>query len=129
MEFLFEILFQFIGEIVLQFLVGVCFELGLRGLARVLRWVPTPPIAAAWITLGGVAAGGISLLILPHSALHAPVLRLVNLAVTPTLAGAMMMGLGRFRARKGQALVRLDRFGYAFLFAFAMALTRYNWAI
>ncbi|XJJ60594.1 hypothetical protein WBP06_18490 (plasmid) [Novosphingobium sp. BL-8H] len=129
MEFLFEILFQFISEILLQLIINVCCELGLRGLARVLRWLPSPPIAAAWITLSGVAAGGISLLILPHSAIHEPALRLVNLAVTPVLAGGMMMMLGRLRAKRGQELVRLDRFGYAFLFAFMMALTRYNWAV
>ncbi len=128
MEFLFELLFQFFGELLLQFLVEVCFELGLRGLARGLRWVPTPPIAAAWVTLGGVAAGALSLLLFPHSAIRNPTLRLVNLAVTPLLAGAAMMLVGRLRAKKGQALVRLDRFGYAFLFAFTMALMRYNWA-
>ncbi|MCJ2183141.1 hypothetical protein MTR62_10620 [Novosphingobium sp. 1949] len=128
MEFLFELLFQFFGELLLQFLVEVGFEQGLRWLGRVLRWVPTPPIAAAWVTLGGVAAGGFSLLVMPHSAIHDPALRLVNLLGTPVLSGAAMTLIGRLRVRKGQSLVRLDRFGYAFLFAFTMALMRYNWA-
>jgi hypothetical protein len=39
-----------------------------------------------------------------------------------------MMLLGWFRLKKGQELVRLDRFGYAFVFAFAMALVRFIWA-
>jgi hypothetical protein len=52
----------------------------------------------------------------------------LNLFLTPAAVGALMVLLGRARARKGQDLVRLDRFGYAFLFAFVMALVRFMWA-
>ena len=40
-----------------------------------------------------------------------------------------MVLVGRVRQKKGQNLVRLDRFGYAFVFAFAMALVRFIWAV
>ena len=36
-----------------------------------------------------------------------------------------MMLVGRLRDRRGSALVKLDRFGYAFIFAFAMAIVRF----
>ena len=42
--------------------------------------------------------------------------------------GLVMMMIGRARLKKGQSLVRLDQFGYAFTFAFAMALVRFIWA-
>ena len=39
-----------------------------------------------------------------------------------------MAQIGRWRDRRGDDRLPLDRFGYAFLFALAMALTRYIWA-
>jgi hypothetical protein len=39
-----------------------------------------------------------------------------------------MMLVGKLRLKRGQNIVRLDQFGYAFVFAFAMALVRFTWA-
>lgn len=128
MEFLFEIVFQFLGELLLQLVVELFVEMGMRSLAQVFARKPSPRLALAGYTLWGVLAGGVSLIVFPHSAVRDPSLRLANLLVTPVLAGAAMMLLGRLREKKGKPLVRLDRFGYAFLFAFTMSLMRYNWA-
>jgi hypothetical protein len=38
-----------------------------------------------------------------------------------------MMQVGKLRERHSQILVGLDRFGYAFTFALAMALVRFVW--
>lgn len=38
-----------------------------------------------------------------------------------------MAVIGSLR-RRGQRLVRLDRFGYAYVFALMMELVRYRWA-
>ena len=48
--------------------------------------------------------------------------------LTRVALGLAMMMLGRLRAKKGQDLVQLDRFGYAFTFALSMALIRFFWA-
>ncbi|MCJ2187784.1 hypothetical protein [Novosphingobium beihaiensis] len=128
MEFLFELLFQFLGELLLQFLVELFAEMGMHAMGQVFSRRPSPRLAVAGFTLWGIVAGAISLVVFPHSAIHNPALRLANLFLTPLLAGGGMLLLGRLRAKKGQDLVRLDRFGYAFLFAFTMALMRYNWA-
>lgn len=128
MEFLFELLFQFFGELFLQLVLEFFAEMGLRSLGQVLRKKPNRRLAIAGYTLWGALAGGISLLMFPHSAIHDPALRLANLAVTPILMGLAMMLLGKLRAARGQELMRLDQFGYGFLFAFTMALVRYNWA-
>jgi len=48
--------------------------------------------------------------------------------VTPIVAGAAMAVIGSLRRRRGLRLVRLDRFGYAYVFALVMALVRFHWA-
>jgi len=128
MEFIFEILFQFLGEILLQAVFELLAELGIRSLADTLRRPRHPALSTLGFTLWGLVAGGISLLIFPNSPIHEPLLRAANLVVTPVALGFAMMLVGRIRLKKGQDLVRLDRFGYAFVFAFAMALVRYIWA-
>lgn len=128
MEFVFEFLLQLLGELALQALFELLAELGLRSLADTLGRPRNAWLSSIGFLLWGILAGGISLLIFSRSAIHNPQLRLANLVVTPVLVGTGMMLLGRLRERKGQELVRLDRFGYAFLFALSMAAVRYIWA-
>jgi hypothetical protein len=49
----------------------------------------------------------------------------VNLVATPVLAGLAMSALGALRRRQGKVVLRIDRFSYGFVFAFAMALVRF----
>jgi len=64
-------------------------------------------------------------LVFPRSLIGSAGLRAANLLVAPVVAGGIMMLIGRARNKRGQTLVRLDRFGYAFVFAFAMAAVRF----
>lgn len=128
MEILLEMLWQVFGEILLQVLAEFLVELGLHCLADPMRKERHPIVSVIGFTLWGLGAGAASLFVLPHSAIANPDLRLANLLVTPVLAGLAMVLVGRVRARRGQDLIRLDRFGYAFLFAFSMALVRFVWA-
>src|SRR6185312_17550550 len=73
----------------------------------------------------GLIAGAVSLLVFPRSFIASRELRLLNLIVTPLVAGETMRQIGKLRERRGQTLVKLDRFFYAFAFALAMALVRY----
>ena len=79
-------------------------------------------------TLWGAIAGGLSLLIFPNSAIAKPAYRYLNLFITPVAVGGVMALIGQTRLRRGQILVRMDRFGYAFTFAFWMAFVRFVWA-
>lgn len=128
MEFIFELLFQILGELLLQTILEALFELGLHSLSDTLKKRKNPSLSTIGFVLWGAMAGGISLLILPTSPITEPWLRKVNLVATPLFAGALMTIVGRVRSRRGQDLVRLDRFGYAFVFAFSMALVRFFWA-
>ena len=127
MEVLLEFLFQIFGEVLLQLFIEALVELGMHSLAETVQRPRHPVYAAIGFVLLGLIAGAVSLLVLPHSPIAAPQLRLANLIVTPVVIGLVMMLVGRLRAKRGQDLVRLDRFGYAFLFAFAMGLVRFVW--
>jgi hypothetical protein len=128
MDFVFEILLQFLGELLLQAIFEVLFEFGFHSLADTLKSPKNPVLSIFGFMLWGAMAGGISLLMFPNSPIADPLLRRVNLFTTPILAGALMTIVGRVRSKRAQSLVRLDRFGYAFIFAFAMALVRFIWA-
>ena len=128
MEFVFEIILQFLGEIILQMFFEILAEIGLRSLMDIFKRQKNPILSTIGFVLLGSIAGGISLLIFPNSAIHKPVMRMINLVITPVVAGGFMMLVGRERGKRGQSLVRLDRFGYAFVFALAMAAVRYIWA-
>lgn len=129
MEFVFEFILQVFGELALQALFEVLWELGLHSLADTFRRPKNPVLSTIGFILWGAIAGGISLLILPKSAIHDPAFRMANLFVTPVVLGFVMMLIGRLRLKKGQHIVRLDQFGYAFVFAFSMALVRFIWAV
>ena len=128
MELIFEVVFQFLFEIILQFIVELLFELGLHSLADTLKKPRNPGLSTLGFVLWGAMAGGISLLIFPTSHIVDPDLRIANLILTPTAIGVLMMLIGKFRDKRGRKLVKLDRFGYAFMFAFVMSLVRFTWA-
>ena len=128
MELIFEFVFQVFGEFLLQAVFELLYELGFRSLADTIKRPRSPSLSAIGFLLWGAMAGGLSLLIFPASPTDDPMLRQINLFVTPVVVGIGMMLLGRLREKKGQQLVRLDRFGYAFVFAFSMALMRFIWS-
>jgi hypothetical protein len=128
LEFLFEIIFQIVGEILLQACFELLAELGFRSLADTVRRPRNPALSTIGFILWGAIAGAVSLLIFPTSPISDPMLRRLNLVATPVAVGLVMTMIGRFRQKRGQSTVRLDQFGYAFTFAFAMALVRFIWA-
>ena len=122
----FIVLLEVFGELLLQLLV----EIGLRSAAMPFRSrQPLHPFLSAlgYVLLGG-SLGFISVHLWPSPLAHALWLRLLMLVLVPTLAGFLMIAVGAWRERRKQALIRLDRFGYAWLFAFALAFTRFIWA-
>lgn len=123
MEFLLELL----GELLIQIIVEFLVELGIHSIGEPLRKPPNPWIAAIGYALFGAIVGGLSLLIFPHN-LMPEAWRIANIFLTPLAAGLAMMAMGRWRARRGDTRLRIDRFGYGYLFALAMALVRYQFA-
>jgi len=123
LEFLFEIL----GEFLLQAFGEALLEIGLHALAEPFRRAPSPWLAILGYLLFGAVLGGVSLLLFPHY-LVPPPWRLVNLFATPFAVGGLMVLMGQWRARRGEEVLRINRFVYGFLFAASLAAVRYAFA-
>jgi hypothetical protein len=124
-----EILFELLFELLIQLFGEVFVELGLRSIAAPFRKDSSPWLAAAGYAFFGAVLGGLSLLAFPHHMVANIHWRLVNLGATPLLAGASMSLLGAWRARRGQDLIRIDRFSYGYLFALCFGLVRFFFSI
>lgn len=124
MEFIFEILFEFLGELLLQVFAEALFEIGLHSLAAPFKRKPNPYLATVGYVLFGALAGGLSLWAFPALFISSQPGRIANAIVTPFLAGGCMATIGAWRRRREQRLILLDRFAYGYLFALAMALVR-----
>lgn len=126
LEFLFEFIFQVVFEFLLQIFGELLVELGLRSVTEPFSSSEgrKPLLAGAGYALLGLIAGGLSLLFFPRALLRSTSLHGISLLITPLLAGGAMSLVGAWRRRRGERLLRLDSFGYAFVFAFAMALVR-----
>ncbi|HMN73160.1 MAG TPA: hypothetical protein PKA55_14950 [Rhodoblastus sp.] len=128
METLLEIVAQFVFELLLQAAFEILAEAGFHSLAAPFRTKQSRPLIAAGQALWGLIAGGLSLLAFPDAFLRDAGLRLANLVATPAAAAFVMMLIGRWRGARGQRVIALDQFGYAFVFALAMTSVRYVWA-
>jgi FtsH-binding integral membrane protein len=128
MEWFFEVVFQAIAELVLQIVFEVLAEFGMHSVIEVFERRPNPWVAAVGHVILGAVAGLVSLLIFPALLIHSHNAQLASLFITPLLAGGTMSLMGAWRRRRGQAVIRIDRFAYGYLFAVAMALVRYTLA-
>jgi hypothetical protein len=125
---LLELLFELVFEFLLQIIVEMLFELGLHSTTEPFRKAPSPWLAAIGYVIFGAVAGGLSVLALPQSLIHGDTMRLLNLAVTPIMAGLAMAALGAWRSKRGQQILRIDRFSYGYLFALSMAIVRFHFS-
>ncbi len=122
-----QLILEVLGEFLLQLALEFMAELGFHSLAEPFRKPPDPWLAALGYTLFGAIAGGLSLLMFP-SHMVGGWLRVLNLLVTPIAVGLGMCLMGRWRAHRGQVLLRIDRFSYGYLFALSLALIRFWFA-
>ncbi len=125
-----EFLVQVLGELLLQLVAEVALELGLEGIARTADRSRSANPALAFLGYGllGATAGGLSLIWFPASFILSPTWQVVNLVMTPLLAGWLMGAIGKARGRHRGAHTRLSTFLSGFGFALAMALVRYMWS-
>lgn len=123
-----EILLQLVGEFLLQVIGEALVEIGLHSLSEPFRRPPNPLLAAIGYAIFGAVFGGLSLLIFPTHLTPDGALRIANLLLTPLAVGGIMAAMGAWRARRGDAIFRLDRFSYGFLFALALAAVRFEFA-
>lgn len=119
LELLFELLFELVVEVFGDVLVHL---FAAKATERPVAW------AFIGYAILGVFAGFATLLFFPEHFIHDAQLRIVNVLVTPVLIGLFMAWIGRVRAKRDQAVVRFERFTFAYVFALAMAAVRWIWA-
>lgn len=124
---MFEFIFEVLGEFLIQVVVEALIEIGFHSLAEPFRRPPNPWLAALGYALFGGVLGGISLLIFPNN-LVPGAWRLANLVATPIAVGGIMVIIGAWRARRGEPVLRIDRFAYGYLFALSIGLVRFYFA-
>lgn len=122
-----EFIFELLGEFLLQVVGEALIEIGLHSLTEPFRRPPNPWLAAIGYALFGAILGGISLLVVPNN-LVPEAWRVANLVATPVAVGGVMALMGAWRARRGQPILRIDRFAYGYLFALFIALVRFYFA-
>jgi hypothetical protein len=122
-----ELIFELLGEFVLQVIGEALVEIGFHSLAAPFRGPPNPWLAGIGYALLGAILGGVSLLAFPDN-LVPGAWRVANLVATPIAVGAVMALIGAWRARRGQQVLRIDRFAYGYLFALSIALVRFWFA-
>jgi|JI10StandDraft_1071094.scaffolds.fasta_scaffold419207_3 hypothetical protein len=131
MEAIFEVLFEIVGEFLLQ----VVFEaLSQAGVHLVRNPDKPPPVHSAWLrAMGycvfGAIGGGVSLIIVPHNLLPHTALRVAYLLIAPVLIGALLSAIAHWRSRRSdRPVLDIDRFGNGWLFAFTFAFIRFMFA-
>lgn len=122
-----QIIFEVLGEFLLQVIIEALIELGMHSLAEPLKRPPNPWLAGLGYALFGAIAGGLSLLVFPMHMVSG-VWRTLSLIVAPIGAGFFMCLMGRWRTRRGQELLRIDHFAYGYAFALSLALIRFFYA-
>ena len=121
MEIIIEVVLQLLAEIFIQ----VLFELGFHSLIEPFQRKPSAVVSFVGYSMLGGLAGAASCVFFQELFVKGQVLQLLNLLVTPLIAGSVLAYLGKLRKKKGVELIRLDKFAYGFAFALAMALARY----
>lgn len=119
MEILVAILWDFLGEVLLQLLFQLIAEGAAHALAPYRRGgaLNGSLSLVAHIVIGG-GLGALSLLVWPHSVVRGATLRIGNLIVAPLFAGLATTAIGYLRRRNGGTQVPMEKFAFAFAFAF-----------
>jgi hypothetical protein len=123
---IFELIFGILAEVVLQIAAQVLFELGFYSLAEALnkKRPRNPFLASIGYLLWGGIIGLVTIFIFPELMIKNPTIRILNLIISPAIAGLSMAAIGSWRKKKGQDILRIDTFIYGALFAFGLAIVR-----
>lgn len=118
-ETLFELFLEFVLGAIIAF-----FSRATRKLFGGLIDLGAIPATIAFALLGA-ALGEFSVIVFPHPLFHPSSFHGISLLVSPLATGFVMSLVGRHRRRRGRDTVRIESFGYGYIFALTMALVRF----
>lgn len=121
-----ELVFEFIVEVVIQLFGEVLLD-WFGQARRTRREVATASAVVGYSALGALV-GVLSLKFFPHHFIRNETYRIVALVAGPVTVGLLMSAIGRWRLRRGDTIIRIDRFAYAAVFALAVSLVRWWFA-
>jgi hypothetical protein len=129
-----EILFGLLSGLIelfldafLELVAAALLDLASRAIARAFESleISSPFIASLGYGLLGVLTGGLSLLIFPHPLVHPSRIHGISLLISPVIAGVVMSVIGSILRDRDKKVVRIESFGYGFVFAFGMSVVRF----
>ncbi|MGD0831269.1 MAG: hypothetical protein ABR907_10020 [Terracidiphilus sp.] len=118
-----EVFFDFLFEMICEAIV-VLIVRSLRSLFSGSHAIQ-PALAAFGYFLLGTAFGILSVFLFPHPLVHKTIFHGVSLIVTPIIVGFVMSYAGKLLRRSGKQSIRIESFGYGFIFALGMAVIRF----
>jgi hypothetical protein len=131
MEDLFVAILAGIAELVAEILIEAAFAELAGILFRAFRLFRVkvrradPALATVMFALVGVSFGFLSVWFFPHHLVHPTRWHGISLLISPILTGLVMAKIGRSVRRWGRQPLRIESFGYGFIFALGMALVRF----
>ena len=126
MEAIFEVLLELFGELLIQLIAQALGLVGEHALQPYRNSTPRSPTASILSHLAiGAALGGLSLIVWRDSLIHGDLARVAYLFLGPVVAGLLSAAIGWLLKRNNHDTVPLERFGYAYLFAFSLSGVRF----
>jgi hypothetical protein len=126
MEELIALILQFVIEVLFESFTYLPFEWATTRGERPLRDAITGP-CVGWL-VGGACLGGLSLLIVPHTVLHQPWMRIANLIAAPLVSATVAKWLAQYRQQSNPSVVPQHQFWYAFWFSLGTTAIRFVYA-
>ena len=127
LEAIFEIIFWFVGELVLEIVVEVFVELGFHGTAdKVSRGAKNRILVGAAYTIFGAVLGFASLYIFPKIAFANPIVPVLYFVASPIIAGFALTTVSWIidRGIGNSRWFQFDKFIFGILFALGYSLLR-----
>ena len=115
-----ELTLAILVELLIQVLAEELAEFGLHVMAAPFRKPAEPWLASIGYLIFGCALGGLSLTVDRNHITADGLPRIANLVLTPIA----WVRLWRWRARRGDRVLRIDRFFYGYMFALGFASVR-----
>jgi hypothetical protein len=126
MEELITLILQFVIEVLFESFTYLPFEWATTRRERPQRdWILGPCVG--WL-VGGACLGGLSLLIVPHTVLRHPWMRIANLIVAPLISATLAKWLARYRQQRTATVDPQHQFWYAFWFSLGITAIRFVYA-
>jgi uncharacterized protein YacL len=118
---------EMLGEALMEVICGFIADIFLRIVRKFhskLAPFPTAIIVVGYI-LAGAVFGVVSVLLSPHQITPHTRFHGINLLISPIIVGLVMSYVGVSNRKRERQTVRIESFGYGFVFALGMAIIRF----